>query len=142
MSGLVAAQPRRSRLGAGGGTVFRALADRAGATAIEFAILAPLLLVLLIAVIEFGRMLWAENALQYAVAEAARCMSIDTSVCGTARQTRDFAATSSGMAFPSSTFSVSVAPCGNKVSASYTFEFVAAILPYSLTLTAQSCFPV
>ena len=119
-----------------------ALADRAGAVAIEFAILGPLLVMLLIGVIEFGRMLWAENALQYAVAEAARCMSVNTSVCGTTRQTQDFAATSSGLSFPSAIFSVGHAPCGNKVSASYGFVFIGGVLPYSVSLTAQSCFPV
>ena len=120
----------------------RALADRAGATAIEFAILAPLLLTVLIGVIEFGRVLWAQNALEYAVAEAARCMSVDPSLCGTRRETQDFAATSSGMTFPHSIFLVGAAPCGNKVLASYPFTFVTGLFPYSITLTAQSCFPV
>lgn len=120
----------------------RVAADRSGATAIEFAILAPVLLMLLMGVVEFGRMLWAENALQYAVAEAARCMSIDTNVCGSVRETQDFAATTSGMHFPRSIFSVDFAACGNMVSARYTFAFVVPVLPRPVTLTAQSCFPV
>jgi Flp pilus assembly protein TadG len=120
----------------------RVLADRAGVTAIEFAILGPVLLVTLIAVAEFGRMLWVENALQYAVAQAARCMTIDTSVCGDARETRDFAAASSGMSFPSSVFVVGPAVCGNRVSASYVFTFAAGLFPYTATLDAQSCYPL
>ena len=119
-----------------------ALADRAGVTAIEFAILGPVLLVSLIGVLEFGRMLWVENALQYAVAQAARCMTIDASVCSTARETQDFAAASSGMSFPSATFTVSLAACGNKVSATYPFTFAAGLFPYALTLEAQSCYPL
>jgi Flp pilus assembly protein TadG len=122
--------------------MFRALADRSGATAVEFAILAPIMLMAMIGVIEFGRMLWVENALQYAVAQAARCMTIDTSVCGTLRETRDFAATSSGMKFSSSIFVAGPAVCGNKVSASYTFGFAAGMFPYSITLSAESCYPV
>jgi Flp pilus assembly protein TadG len=120
----------------------RALADRAGVTAIEFAILGPLLIVTLIGVVEFGRMLWVENALQYAVAQAARCMTIDTSTCGNAQETQDFAAASSGMAFPSAVFTVGLAACGNKVSASYPFTFAAGLFPYAPTLDAQSCYPL
>jgi len=120
----------------------RALFDRAGATAVEFAILGPLLLVLLIGIIEFGRMLWVENALQYAVAQAARCMTVDTSVCGSTRETQDFAASSSGMSFPTSIFLVGPAACGNKVTASYPFTFAAGLFPYAITLDAQSCYPV
>ena len=120
----------------------RALADRAGATAVEFAILGPLVLVVLIGVIEFGRMLWIENALQYAVAQTARCVTIDTSVCGSLRETQDFAATSSGVSFPTSIFLVGPAICGNKVQASYAFTFVTGLFPYSITLDAESCYPV
>ena len=120
----------------------RALFDRVGATAVEFAILGPLLLVLLIGIIEFGRMLWVENALQYAVAQAARCMTVDTSVCGSTRETQDFAASSSGMSFPTSIFLVGPAACGNKVTASYPFTFAAGLFPYAITLDAQSCYPV
>jgi Flp pilus assembly protein TadG len=123
-------------------TPLRALLDRAGATAVEFAILGPLVLVILIGVIEFGRMLWVENALQYAVAQAARCVTIDSSLCGDTRETQAFAATSSGMSFPSAIFLVGPAACGNKVSASYAFAFVAGLFPYSVTLTAESCYPV
>jgi Flp pilus assembly protein TadG len=120
----------------------RALLDRAGVAAIEFAILGPVLLVLLIGIIEFGRLLWLENALQYAVAQASRCVTIDTSVCGSTRETQDFAASSSGMSFPSAIFLVGPAACGNLVSASYPFTFAAGLFPYAITLTAQSCYPV
>ena len=120
----------------------RALFDRAGAIAIEFAILGPVLLVLLIGIIEFGRMLWVENALQYAVAQASRCMTVDVSVCGSTRETQDFAASNSGMSFPSAIFLVGPAACGNQVSASYPFTFAAGLFPYAITLVAQSCYPV
>jgi Flp pilus assembly pilin Flp len=119
----------------------RALRDRAGAAAIEFAILAPIMLVVMIGVIEFGRMLWVENALQYAVAQAARCMSIDVTICGSTHEIQNFAATTSGMSFPSAIFLVGPANCGNKVQASYPFDFAAGLFPYKITLDAESCYP-
>jgi Flp pilus assembly protein TadG len=44
----------------------------AGATAVEFALAAPILFLLMFAIIEFGRAWWAKNSLQYAVEQAVR----------------------------------------------------------------------
>jgi Flp pilus assembly protein TadG len=44
----------------------------AGSAAIEFALVAPLLFLLLFATIEFGRAWWAKSSLQYAAERAAR----------------------------------------------------------------------
>jgi Flp pilus assembly protein TadG len=43
-----------------------------GATAVEFALVAPLLFLLLFAITEFGRAWWTKNSLQYAVERATR----------------------------------------------------------------------
>lgn len=115
--------------------------DTAGSTAVEFAFVGPLLLLMMFGVIEFGRALWTENALQYAVAEAARCMTVNTNLCGSPSQTQAFAATRSGLSLPASVFTAGRAFCGNKVSARYSFEPLLGLLPYPVTLTAQSCFP-
>jgi hypothetical protein len=47
-----------------------------------------------------------------------------------------------GLNVPASTFTVISPACGNQVSATYTFEFMASVAGLSsVTLTAQSCFP-
>jgi len=46
--------------------------SNAGATAVEFALAAPILFLLMFAIIEFGRAWWYKNSLQYAVERAAR----------------------------------------------------------------------
>jgi Flp pilus assembly protein TadG len=43
-----------------------------GSAAVEFALVAPLLFLLLFGVVEFGRAWWAKNSLQYAAERAAR----------------------------------------------------------------------
>lgn len=43
-----------------------------GATAVEFALLLPVLLAVLTGMLEFGRAMWMRQALQFAVEEAAR----------------------------------------------------------------------
>ena len=39
---------------------------RLGASVVEFAIVAPVLMLLLVAVMEFGRMYWVRDSVQYA----------------------------------------------------------------------------
>ncbi|MGB0748858.1 MAG: TadE/TadG family type IV pilus assembly protein [Magnetospiraceae bacterium] len=46
--------------------------SRAGATAVEFALLAPVFLILAVGVIELGRAFWISSSLQYAVEQTTR----------------------------------------------------------------------
>ena len=119
------------------------LSDRRGATAVEFSLILPALLLLLFGIVEFGRLLWTQSALHFAVEEAARCATVDAANCGSASAVQSFAvARAAGLGLQNSVFSLTSPACGNQVSASYPFPFVLATLfPYSITLTAQSCFP-
>ena len=58
-----------------------------GTAVIEFALLAPVFLMLLFGSIEFGRLLWTQQALQQVAIVGARCMAvaqgaIQSSACG------------------------------------------------------------
>jgi Flp pilus assembly protein TadG len=117
-------------------------ACRRGGNTIEFGIIAPVFLVLLIGTIEGGRMLWTLNALHYSVQEAARCASVNTTTCGTSSQITAFAATRSGAGLSSSVFTSTVATCGNQVSANYPMPLNIPFFSSSITLTAQSCYPI
>ena len=55
--------------------------DQRATTAVEFAILALPLLVLVFGTLEFGRALWVREALQMTAVQAARCMGILSSSC-------------------------------------------------------------
>lgn len=46
--------------------------DSSGASAVEFAMVLPVLLAVLVGVLEFGRALWLRHDMQFAVEEAAR----------------------------------------------------------------------
>jgi Flp pilus assembly protein TadG len=124
-----------------GSSILNIARDPRGATAVEFAAIAPVLLVFLLGIIELGRALWTQNALHYAVEEAARCASINAVNCGTSSQIQAFAADSSGASFSSSVFTATTASCGNQVTASYPMTLNIPFLSYSFTLTAQSCYP-
>ncbi|HUJ98285.1 MAG TPA: TadE/TadG family type IV pilus assembly protein [Stellaceae bacterium] len=112
-----------------------------GATALEFAIVAPVLLMLLLGIMEAGRALWTQNALNFAVEQAARCAAIDQNNCGLPAQVQSFAANVSGADFTSSIFTVTAAACGNLVSASYPMQLNIPYVSAAPTLTAQSCYP-
>ena len=125
-------------------------ANRDGGAAVEFALGMPVLLLAMLGVVEFGRLLWTQNALHYAVQEAARCMTFDTTTCNNTTNTQTFAASISGEVFPGSVFTPSTsaggATCGagisgNKVAASYPFHFSTSLFQYNITLTAQACYP-
>ena len=66
--------------------------DLRGSAAIQFGLVAPSLLLLLLGIMEIGRMLWTTNALHYSVEEAARCASINAATCGTSSKVQAFAA--------------------------------------------------
>lgn len=117
-------------------------ADRRASIAVEFGIIAPVLFLLLLGLIEGGRMLWMLNALHYSVQEAARCASINSALCGNAALTQNFAATRAGVRFDASVFSAIKSPCGNLVTARYPMDLAIPFVGSSLTLTASSCYPI
>lgn len=55
--------------------------SRRGVTALEFAVVAPALIMLMYGTLEFGRLLWTMQGLQMTATEAARCMGILAPSC-------------------------------------------------------------
>jgi len=122
--------------------------------AVEFALLLPAFLFLIISIMQFGQALWTQAALEHAVTMASRCATVDTTSCTT---TNSGAAITSyalsqayGVNLPSSTFSFVQASSQNCVSASYPFPVSPFLLlnnflpsgVSSITLSAKSCYPV
>jgi Flp pilus assembly protein TadG len=116
--------------------------EDAGNLSIELGLLAPVLILFIFAVAEGGHLLWTVNALHYSVEEAARCAAVNKTSCGTATQIQSFAAGRSGAGFPSSAFTATVVACGNLVSASYSMPLNIPFMPHSISLSAQSCYPI
>jgi len=115
-----------------------------GAVAVEFAIVFPPMLLCMLGLAEFGRAIWTQATLDYAVQSAARCAAIDQTDCGTATQIQQYAAgKAAGLLVAPSNFAVSTQACGVTVTASLPYQFVVpALFPYALTLNAAACFPV
>lgn len=114
---------------------------RAGATAIEAAFALPVLFLLLLGMLEMGRLSWTQSALNFAVEEAARCASLASTACATADATKQFAAgKATGTNVPASAFSMTTEACGTQVRVRFEYRLILyPIFGTSPTLTAQAC---
>jgi TadE-like protein len=124
-------------------------ADRRGAAAVQFALIATPLLLFLLGIEETSRIMWTQAAINMAVEDAARDSSVKSAggVCAANDSAgvsiADYAASRAwGLSIPSGDFSLSTPVCGCKVSASVPFNpIVPRLIPYNITLTANACFP-
>jgi len=121
----------------------RFCSDERGTTVLEFALTVPIFFMLLFGVVGGGLLLWMQLGLQHGAEMAARCASINASVCGSVSSIQSYAASKTFGLNPSpSVFSVTTPACGNQVSASYSFQCITSYLGMpSLMLDAKSCFP-
>ena len=112
----------------------------------------------LLGICEFGRALWTQSALQFAVEAAARCAAVSPSLCtapgGSGMDIPAYAAAQAfGLSIPPSAFTytpnatcgVASGPTGTggaQVTASLAFNaIVPQLVPVDVTLTAKSCHP-
>lgn len=114
--------------------------DPGGTASLEMAFVAMPLFLFIFGVINAGRALWLQSALESSVMQAARCATVNPSLCGTANQIAAYAAAQSGAGFTSAVFSFAQASCGNRVSARYPLTL--PVLNVSLNLSAQACYPI
>ena len=115
--------------------------DEHGTTAIEFAIIAPVFITLVIGILYMCMGLFMVGSLHYAVEEGARCRSVRTTVCSDKATTEAY--TKSRYFWPSSspTFTYAAAACGNSVSASVNYVMNLGLTQITVPLSATACFP-
>jgi Flp pilus assembly protein TadG len=125
-------------------TFTRLLAARRGATAMEFALVAVPLMMLMFASLEFGLAMRVKSTLQYATIEAARCSVVRPTLCGTEEAVAAFARTHmQGVGTSSITFTFTAEDCGRQVVGSMPFPVVAhSVMRTGLTLSAVACYPL
>jgi Flp pilus assembly protein TadG len=126
-----------------------------GATAVEFALLLPVLLLLIFGLIDFGRALNAQITLTQAAREGARLASFGQTSSAIVTRTQY---TATGLNVPASDISVTTCPqnagptVDGQVSISYSFSFITPVgaiaamfggsgLGGPITLTAQGVVP-
>ena len=114
--------------------------DNRGTTAIEFAIVGPAFIALIVGMLFSCLCLFALGSLHYAVEQGARCASVRTTVCSDASTTVSYAKTQYfGPSAP--TFTYATAACGNSVSGSLNYPVHLGLTQVSVPLAATACFP-
>jgi Flp pilus assembly protein TadG len=114
-----------------------------GTAAIEFAIVFPIAIFLLLGLCEFGRAMWTQATLDYAVQTAARCGALGPVGCTTPAEIQTYAVGAAPtIPVTSANFTVTTPSCGVQVSTTYSYSFILTVFfPYSMTMAATSCFP-
>ena len=133
--------------------------SRRATTAVEFAVCALGMVLIVVGFAEFGRLVWTSEVLQEAASEAARCMGLRASSCAaggaySSANTTAYVvsqATAAGVVITPATVSLSnAASCGgaagfSQVSINYNFTTVApalvAVLANGFTVSVSACFP-
>lgn len=114
-----------------------------GAVAVEFAMVAVMLILSLYAAVEIARLAWTQSALVFAAQEGARCASVNTTSCATPAQITAYAAgRASEAGIVAGDLTATTAACGHLVTGSHVFAFVTSgLAPASITLKASACLP-
>lgn len=116
--------------------------DARGTTAIEFAIIAPIFIMLVIGILYFCMCLLVIGGLHYAVEAGARCASVRTTQCTDTVSTISY--TQSQYFGPSSTPTFTYNPaaaCGHSVSGSIDYRVDVGLRQFTVPITATACFP-
>lgn len=111
--------------------------DRSGAAAVEFALVTPVLLALIIGISELARWGWGAAATRALAAEAARCIAVDPLRCGSAAATRAAMAQAAPLISQSTSLEFETSACGIRVIAHGGFP--ARLTPGLGTITAVAC---
>jgi hypothetical protein len=112
-----------------------------GTSAVEFAIVAPVFIALLVGTFYLCICLLLIGSLHYAVEEGARCASVKTSICTDAGTIVAYAQNHYFGPSGSLTFSYAAAPCGNSVSASINYALNLGLKTITIPITATACYP-
>jgi len=116
--------------------------DARGSTAIEFAILSPVFIGLIVSMLYMCMLLFVASSLHFAVEDAARCASVKTAICTDNASTQTYALShfnASSILTP--TFVASTPACGHSVTASASFAFDFGLSRATVPISAAACFP-
>jgi Flp pilus assembly protein TadG len=115
--------------------------ETSGATAIEFAMVAPVFLMMVVGGIYACMMMFSMGSLQNAAQDAARCWSVKTTVCTDASSTQTYAQSHYYGPAVSPTFTASLASCGHSVKGTISYSFNMGQSTVNVPLEADACFP-
>ncbi len=123
-----------------------------GTTAVEFALVGPPFLMLLVGILSASVLVFSAASLHYAVQGAARCYSVNVSPCGTSPPNSAQCCTATtaqsyaqglykGVSSPTFTAAIISPGCGHQVNATLSLVLNAGMVKWTVPLNATACFP-
>lgn len=116
-------------------------ADRGGASAVEFAIILPVFMLLVLGSMSAALLTFAVSSLNYAVEDAARCAAVNKTLCSNATETVNYARSKYAGPPVAASFTYSNGGCGNTVSAVATLSLNIVPEISNVPLKASACHP-
>lgn len=116
--------------------------DERGTTAIEFAIVGPVFIMLLIGILYLCMCLAVVGSMHFAVEEGARCASVKTTVCTDQSSTVSYTQNHyfGPGTLPTFTYNAAAA-CGHYVTGTINYVLDVGLKQFTVPVTASACFP-
>ena len=115
--------------------------DLGGASAVEFALVLPVFLLLVLGAMSAATLGFSVASMNYAVEEAARCAAVKKAACLTPSDTATFATSKYVGPSVSPVFTYTTAGCGNTVTGTATFSLNLVPAFHSVPLSTSACYP-
>lgn len=123
----------------------KCFANDRGVAAVEFAIVLPVFIMLVMGIVDFGRIYWIKSSMQYVVEQSARHAMVNSDITEAALETYAYAqetsVSGSGAVFDA-TIDASGAINFMTITGTYTFNFITPLVGTTLTLNAKSATPI
>jgi Flp pilus assembly protein TadG len=116
--------------------------NQEGTTAVEFAIVAPVFILLVFGIIGVCFALFLVGSLHFAVEDGARCASVKTTLCQDSATTIAYTQTRYLGPNVSPTFSATTAACGNTVTGTVNYTMDIGFRRFVIPVSATACFPI
>lgn len=112
-----------------------------GGSAIEYALILPAFITLIVGGVCAAQLAFAVNSLHFAVEDAARCAAVKTTVCTGPSTTISYAQSRYSGPQISPAFDYSASGCGHTVTASASYPVILAAYTLNVPISAEACYP-
>jgi Flp pilus assembly protein TadG len=118
--------------------------DQRGTTAVEFAIVAPVFIAMLLGTLALCVALFLIGSLHFAVQESARCASVKTTICSDSATTSAYAQShyyGPSLSPNPFTYALDTVNNCNRVTASISYSMNVGFRTFVVPISATACFP-